>query len=74
MMRNIQSSRRAFLRSSALLTISSILLPAVSLANVSHNTTETNPRAQHSPKNGYTRADIRSLDFDSHAFRSNFKI
>lgn len=74
MMRNIQSSRRAFLRSSALLTISSILLPAVSLANVSHNATEANPRSQRAQKSGNTRADIRSLDFDSHAFRSNFKM
>ncbi len=74
-----QQSRRKFLQSSALLTLSSLCIsPALAVIThekVSRNTrviTDNHPQAV-SDSTLQTRADIRSIDFDSHDFLLNYR-
>ena len=75
----IQHSRRKFLQSSALLTLSSLCItPALAFVSHEDAVKEALPIAsntQNPPSNlpSQTRADIRSIDFDSHNFLLNYR-
>lgn len=65
-----QSSRRRFLKISALLPMSALLLsPAI--AQLKEYSPK--PMTNHSNTQSQLRADVRSLDFDSHDFMWNFR-
>lgn len=69
-MNHHQSSRRQFLKISALLPFSGLLLsPAI--ANFYEDSSAKVPE-QVTTRSAIPRADIRNLDFDSHNFRRNF--
>lgn len=75
----IQQSRRKFLQSSALLTLSSLCIPSA-LAVITHESApqDTRPTTTNSSQKGSNtaaqpRADIRSIDFDSHDFLLNYR-
>lgn len=71
-MSHYQSSRRRFLKMSALLPVSAILLsPAI--AQFKEITPESIMHKPDAVQPQHLRADIRSLDFDSHNFMWNFK-
>lgn len=72
LMNHSPSSRRAFLKACALLPLSTLLLsPAV--ATLISPSKSTNRHLKNAAVPQGTRADIRSLDFDSHNFSHNFK-
>ncbi|UNM95772.1 twin-arginine translocation signal domain-containing protein [Ignatzschineria rhizosphaerae] len=68
-MKQHQSSRRDFLKKSALLSLGSLFIPPA-IAQL-YETKESPITAKHLQR--HHRADIRSVDFDSHNFMLNFR-
>lgn len=62
-------SRRDFLKASALLSVSTLLI----YPTIAHFHTPEESKKNSVNHNSQIRADIRSVDFDSHDFRRNFR-
>ncbi len=79
-MHSLNTTRRAFLKKSSLLTLGSLLTVPASIVSAmdlteSHQSSQTDCHApiHHKASFAHQRADIRSLDFDSFDFQQNFK-
>lgn len=68
----MNQSRRSFLKMSSLLTVGIALTPAMAMFS-NHETNLDHSDCSLAHNSLPTRADVRSLDFDSHNFIVNFR-